>query len=285
MKELARLWFRDDFPEFRESWNHHHPKNRFGLMNAQLYRHTPEYREFIHSASEYSGKSGNQLVESVILEYSRRDISNASLLRLMWVGDGGQGGNAFQQVHEKRIVCSDCNWQRDVQVRDAVIDLAELRAVPDTDQRKLCDFYRTDYGELLVSERARGVIQSISPEVRFGDVLNARNLAEPIRGLFQLRSAQRIQPILSQSPIDVEDFCPHTDAYKNVLFRVSAGSVGSEYYFAISGSLPGLAMTVEEYGRPPRYNPEVFVDQRMLLAFQQNKLKGYRVQPAHVATS
>lgn len=285
MKELARLWFRDDFAEFRESWNHDHPKHRFGLMNAQLYRHTPEYREFMHRASEYAAKSGNQLVERVTLEYSRRDISNASLLRLMWVGDGGQGGNAFRQVYEKRIVCGDCNWQRDVQVRDAAIDLAELRAVPDTDQRRSCDFYRTDYGELLVSERARGVIQSISPEVRFGDVLNARNPAEHIRVLFQLRSAQRIQPILSQSPIDVEDYCPHTEAYKNVLFRVVAGSLGSEYYFAISGSLPGLAMTVEEYGRPPRYHPEVFIDQRMLVAFQLNKLKGYWVQPAHVATS
>jgi hypothetical protein len=285
MRELARLWFRDDFVEFRESWNHDHPEYRFGLMNVQLYRHTPEYREFIHRASDYSGRSGNQLVESVMLKYSRRDISNASLLRLLWVGDGGQGGNAFRQVYEKRIVCSDCNWHRDVQMNDAVIDLAELRTVPDTDQRKTCDFYRTDYGELLVSERARGVIQSMSPEVRFGDVLNARSLAKPMRGLSQLRSAQRIQPLTPESPIDFEDYCPHANAYKNVLFRVSAGYLGSEYHFAIKGSLPGLAMTVEEYGRPPRYHPEVFIDQRMLVAFQLNKLNGYWVQPAHVAMS
>lgn len=282
MRQLARLWFSHDATSFKLEWNRDFPELAFGLLNAQIYRDTVEYDEFSRRAKAYCADSGNQLLERVTLKYSVSDLHNAELLRLTAVGYGSEGGNAYGRVYERRVTCEFCLWETDTQVRRAIVDTSELRAMPDSGRKAKVDFYATAYGEMLVSEAARRTIEENDPSVGFSDVCDKRDPMTSLASFFQLSSARRIQSKLPESPVYFDAYCPHLDKYRHVLYRAAPGDLGSEFVFEASESLPGLAFTAEEYGRPPEYHPLVFISQSMLRAFQANKLRGYWVQPARL---
>ncbi len=282
MRQLARLWFSQDATIFKIEWNHDYPKLAFGVLNAQIYRDTVEYAEFYRRAMAYCAETGNQLIERVTLKYLASDLHNADLLRLTAVGYGSEGGNAYGRVYERHVTCEFCLWETDTQVRRVIVDTAELRAMPDSGRKSKVDFYATAYGEILVSAVARRTIQEIDPSVGFSDVCDKRDPITPLTSLYQLRSARRILSKLPESPVFLDAYCPHLNKYRHVLYRAAPGDLGSEYLFEASESLPGLAFTVEEYGRSPEYHPLVFISQSMLRAFQTNNLRGYWVQPARL---
>lgn len=282
MRELSVLSFRPVSRPFRDEWDHDFPDLKFGIVNVRLFRDSEAYAEFKRRASVFSSQSGARLFETVELVYSSDDLQNAELLRMSFVGDAGRGGNYHAAVYDRRVECEACGWEIDVQVRGVVIDKLELRWAPDTAYIRQTDFYRTAYGELLLSSRARHVVEANATGVVFGHVYDIHDLDNPLSNLFHIRDLPKIRPKIPPTRIAFEDLCPHTNRYRSVYFGAIPGEAGSEYTFESSELGPAIAFTQEAYGTAPRYRPLVFVRQSMIRAFSEAKLVGFDLQPARI---
>lgn len=283
MRNLARIQFRGESHAFETAWNSRSEyKIEYGLI--AIYKDNPAYEVMRQLFTQYALRYTMSWHERVYVKYSARELASCTLLRLDILGHAGAGNNTSANVYVTEPICQVCGRISYRQIRDLALDLTQQE--PDLYETPYFrhDICETDFFEVVVTRRLKDLLetQRISG-ISFRPVEAVSTQHSPTKSYYQLFVKPTMGPLVEPSRIQYLKFCTNCGQYQEVLLDALTGTKESEFYFP-KASYGGaeIMKTTDEFGRGPRYGPQLIISQDLYRLMRRNRVSGFAVQPVHL---
>ncbi len=284
MKEIARIQFRGEDTDLAAYWNKVHPEMpiRYGIV--VLPYASAIYDELRQTFTRFAAHTPVEWSERITVEYTPTEIRACEILELVIIGYAGDGGNTYAPVYREVVTCPSCKITEYQQVQDLFLNTSNFESIPDSHQRRRCDWYETRFGEVVVSQRLHDLFKSKGiPGVVFRPIRDYAKRGGELSAVFQLVVEAEIGPFIEPTRLEREGYCAECNQYRSILRAELRGSKGSELYLPRSNFHGQPIMrTSERLGRRPLASTTLIVSQNLYRLMRVESLRGFRVQPAHL---